>query len=174
MPKPAYGNSEGIATMLHLNHPPRDAIQHRGPKNTEQDGMTLTDLLAVMEDLLLVLRLENDQLRTGLPASVTLQTARKTELTATYFALRHLVLSQVGTSPELGKLHNRLLSTAAELDLALRENLQRLNTAINATRRRVSAVMAAIRDTAQNNRPYTARGYKQAGAPLAGSTRLHV
>jgi flagellar biosynthesis/type III secretory pathway chaperone len=119
----------------------------------------ITDLLDVMADLSDVLESENDLLRRGLPAALSDMTERKSELADEYTDLTREVLSQCGDQIAGDPaLHQRLLQAGQDLRALTQENMERLEQALEATRRRIEAVMAAIRIHDGGGRTYGASG----------------
>ncbi|MDA8231367.1 MAG: hypothetical protein M0006_08510 [Magnetospirillum sp.] len=112
------------------------------------------ELMQVMAELRAVFLAENDLLRRGLPAKLVEMVDRKTELSEEFSSLYRDVFVQhaddLAANPEL---RERLVETGHELQDLSRENMWRLEAALNATRRRVEAVMAAIR--AHDSQPRT-------------------
>lgn len=121
----------------------------------------LIDVMAGLADLL---RTENDLLRRGMPAALAEMTDRKVALSDEYEALmaevRQRYAAEMAENPEL---RHTLLRIGRELDTLTRENLQRLEAAMDASRRRIDAVMKAV--LADNNRDCT---YSRDGAPAGG------
>lgn len=103
-------------------------------------------LLELIGDLIEVIEEENHLLASGIPASMTATTAAKTRLaeeidTLIAEAADRLVADQADPERRLV-----LVGRISAAERAVAENVTRLSAAIQATRRRVGAVMAAIRE----------------------------
>jgi hypothetical protein len=124
-------------------------------------------MLELLRDLIEVLETENALLAGNLPASVTRTTAAKTELA--------VELGRIVEDPECrrraaalpGDQRRMLLHQIERAQSASTENLTRLAAAIEATRRRVAAVMAAIREQVATRAPcYGGNGQIAGRVPL--------
>ncbi len=116
-------------------------------------------LVALIDELIQVVAEENAWLAQGLPASRSKQIARKVELSDLLKSWVDEITSQevsIRTSDE------RLRSMFAErmdlLKVNMDENILRLRTAIETSRRRIDAVMSAIREQVLSSSPYTPAG----------------
>lgn len=106
----------------------------------------ISELLNVMRELKDVLVTENDLLERGLPAGLSEVADRKIQLSEEYAELSQDALSRY--AEELiadPALNARLVAAGQELRVLTAENMQRLDGALAATRRRIDSVMAAIR-----------------------------
>lgn len=121
-------------------------------------------LIDVMTGLTDLLRTENRLLARGMPAALAEMTDRKVALSEDYEALmgevRQRWAREMAENPEL---RHTLLRIGRELDSLTRENLRRLEAAMDASRRRIDAVMDAV--LAENRRSGT---YSREGAPVGG------
>lgn len=136
---------------------------------TNQAVATMIDLV---EELIAVIEAENRHLAMGAPASVSYSAERKTalaeELSRWTNAVRSETVVIAHADPGLRK---RLLEHNAVLRRHMHENLDRLRAAIGATRRRVEAIMQAIREqVSQPPTGYGANG-RMAGMRNAASTQ---
>ncbi|WP_445682453.1 hypothetical protein [Radicibacter daui] len=163
---------------------PRPAALKAGPDTVlPMPGPTLADaetagpdpvvgMLKVMDDLCDLLREENELLSEGLPAKLSLKTERKVALTHEYSQLREAMMqtAEVQGASRVAGMREQLLSAAGVLDGLARENTRRIEVAITASRRRINAVMQAIRDVAEADRPYCEAGVRASGpAPTTRS-----
>jgi hypothetical protein len=109
----------------------------------------LENFVGVMGKLKAIIENENDFLERGLPATLLATTKRKSVLSREYGALSNVVMDvavdQIMADPEL---QVKLLSAGAELQAMSTENRQLLERALGASRRRVDAVMDAVRASA--------------------------
>ncbi len=136
---------------------PRPAEVH------EQEARTL---LAVVRELCMVMREENEQLAHRVPAGLTVVIDRKITLSDEYQRLWHSVL---GAGPEMlaerPEIVRDLVASVGDLRRLTAENMRRLEGAADASRRRIEAVMEAIRE--QDAR---VRGYRPDGAPRTSAS----
>jgi hypothetical protein len=119
----------------------------------------IAGLFEVMDNLRDILEAENDFLRRGLPAALSDLNARKQQLTDAYADLSRSVVARYADEIMADRtLSQRLLDAGRELrDLSM-ENMQRLSIAIEATRSRIDAVMAAIRAHDHQTQNYGGKG----------------
>lgn len=119
----------------------------------------VTALIEVMRELAEIMQAENALLKRGMPAALSDMTQRKCELADEYTDLlmvtNHRHGAVIARDPDL---RNRLLGIARDLECLCRENMLRLEAAMVATRRRIDAVMAAIRKTGDDGHRYAANG----------------
>ncbi|QCK88677.1 flagellar protein FlgN [Phreatobacter aquaticus] len=130
-------------------------------------------MLALVDELIAVISDENSQLAQGLPASMSLSAARKAELAKEFeqwvadIRSRRIVLAHADQP-----LRARISEQTGVLQQGMDENVERLRAAIDASRRRVDAVMRAIREQIAPSGPYQANGLtRTASPPVAGSGR---
>lgn len=143
--------------------PPLQPVMHQG-------GSRIEDLAELIERLIDVVTEENIALAMGLPASQSRHTAQKLELSELFEswvqrADRKNTLLGTPNRPLQGKILARL----EQLRLVMDENVMRLRAAIEASQRRIDAVMAAIREQVSDNSPYGANG--RISAPSASYAR---
>jgi hypothetical protein len=128
-------------------------------KNNPGAGTRIDQLIDVVDELIQVLVEENEWLAQGLPASRSEQISRKVELSD---ILKHWVDDVTSDKVNLRagdtKLRAELAKRMEVLKFEIDENIVRLRGAIEASRRRIEAVMAAIREQAGNSSPYTCVG----------------
>lgn len=141
---------------------PMPPARHKGMKSTKstkpmsRDPGEVGALFGVMTELKEILETENDFLRRGMPAALSDMTERKTSLAETYTTLSHKVLARYAddiiSDPAL---QSRLVQAGEELRGLTHENMLRLNSALEATRRRIDAVMEAIQAEEGGDRAYS-------------------
>jgi ABC-type transporter Mla subunit MlaD len=126
--------------LMHVAYGRPDADQ-RPPEE-----QPVADLLDIMAELSEVLTTENDMLRRGLPASLAEMTERKAALADDYSETAEELVShhldELLCHPELAAHLGR---AGSQLQRLTTENLDRLETALTATRRRIDAVMDAVK-----------------------------
>jgi hypothetical protein len=120
---------------------------------------TVVDLVALIDEMIALTAEENAVLAKGLPASRSMKLGRKMELAAAFERWVGEVNSR-GTDLLMG--NEALRQTVAErlqvLQLSIDENVIKLRAAIEASQRRIDAVMSAIRGRISESAPYTANG----------------
>jgi hypothetical protein len=137
-----------------------------------ETGFLPGQLLDVVTELTEVVLEENAIMAEGLPAGIAANLDRKLELSDTYEDLCAEVIEgrrdSLAADPELAR---RLIMAVVRLREVTAENLVRLDAAMDASRRRVEAVMAAMRAEAGNAAPYGPGGAVPLGARLAAFSR---
>jgi hypothetical protein len=132
--------------------------QSRQP-TAENGGGRIEDLIELIDTLLDVVNEENIALAMGLPASQSRHTEHKLVLADQFekwvvdVTMRRRLLS---TPDKL--LQEKVLRHIESLRSAMDENMVRLRAAIEASQRRIDAVMMAIREQISDNSPYNAKG----------------
>ncbi len=125
-------------------------------------------LLDVVTELTEIVREENACMAEGLPAGVGATVDRKRELSDVYEYLCAELLDEQKDSltadPDLAR---KLMDAVVRLREVTAENLTRLEAAVTASRRRVEAVMAAMREEIGVTSPYGPSGDVPLGARLA-------
>lgn len=125
----------------------------------QNEGYSIADLVELIDCLIDVVTEENIALAMGLPASQSRHTARKLELADMFeqwvkeVARKNMLL---GTPDR--NLQVKVLERIEQLRVTMDENVTRLRAAIEASQRRIDAVMAAIREQIADNSPYGANG----------------
>ena len=123
------------------------------------DGHRIENLIELIDALIDVVTEENIALAMGLPASQSRHTQRKLELADLFemwvkdVSMKNLLLH----SPDR-PLQRKVLTRIDDLRGAMDENMTRLRAAIEASQRRIDAVMSAIRAQISDNSPYGASG----------------
>jgi hypothetical protein len=126
-------------------------------------------LLDVMLDLAELIRAENALLARGQPTSLAGMTQRKLALSGEFSGLQKIVLHRhKRVIAENAVLRRRLKEVGRELDALARENLERLEATMAASRRRIESVMAAVRGHHGGSRGYGSAGVAAAPSFLAG------
>ena len=136
-------------------------IYHKSPPLAvaTSDGHRIENLIELIDALIDVVTEENIALAMGLPASQSRHTQRKLELADMFemwvkeAPMRNLLL-QTPNRP----LQRKVLTRIDDLRGAMDENMTRLRAAIEASQRRIDAVMSAIRAQISDNSPYGASG----------------
>lgn len=116
-------------------------------------------LLALMDEFITLVVEENAMLARGLPASPSLVAARKCELACEFelwVKAANARAIQLETSPE--SVRKEFIERLAAFQKVMNENVVRLEAAIEASRRRIDAVMSAIRQEMTSASPYRADG----------------
>ena len=119
----------------------------------------IDDLMKLIDELNTVVDEENRVLARGLPASLSRFTARKNEL-ATEFEkwVAAIASGRISLWNVDSAKRERFLAAVARLHKDMDENVERLRAAIDASRRRIDAVMQAIRNEFRTASPYRADG----------------
>ena len=119
----------------------------------------IEELVELIDQLLDLVNEENIALAMGLPASQSRHTEQKLVLADKFekwvadVTMRRQLLS---TSDK--RLQAKVLEHIEMLRLAMDENMMRLRAAIEASQRRIDAVMSAIRVQISDSSPYNATG----------------
>jgi hypothetical protein len=106
-----------------------------------------TALLGLVDDLIVVIEAENALMATGVPASTSHLVERKRQLAGQFSnwiaGLRSRKIEVVHAD---SALRQRLIESNAVLRLHMNDNVESLQASIAATRRRIDAIMRAIRE----------------------------
>lgn len=128
-----------------------------------------SQLLEVVTELTEVIVEENSIMADGMPAAVVATIDRKLELSDTYEDMcAEMMETQRDSLAADPVLARKLMEAVLRLREVTAENLTRLEAAMDASRRRVEAVMAAMRSDARETTPYGPKGGVPLGARLAG------
>jgi flagellar biosynthesis/type III secretory pathway chaperone len=130
-------------------------------------------MIALLDELHDVITAENRMLSSGLPASLSQTVLRKTELANgldnCLAEMRAGELTKDGTDPaELAELIGKLQS----LRSLMGENSLRIKQSMDATRRRIDAIMRALRDEPKQAGIYGADALRRRRIAEASSNRL--
>lgn len=121
------------------------------------------DLIALIEELIAITREENAMLAKGWPASQLLPFKRKAELAEMFQPWAAVVATQPSAIFTADRaLHGRLIERLNALQAVMTENITSLRAAIEASQRRINAVMMAIREQMAAEGSYSAKGHTQA------------
>ncbi len=131
----------------------------------EQVDAMVIRIITLIDAMVGVIEEENALLAKGLPASLSEVVGRKASLAAELeqwtLAVRQRKLRLETADPELCAWMRR---RGADLQTAMEENVARLEAAILASRRRIEAVMRAMRDQMAERGAYQANGRVAAAA----------
>jgi len=132
----------------------------RGPLKGKPDAAArIAKLIDLIDELIEVVIEENEWLAQGLPASRSKQIARKVELSDLLkLWVDEIKSEQVSIQTTDEKLRAKFKDRMDLLKVEMDENILRLKAAIEASRRRIEAVMLAIREQASDSAPYTPIG----------------
>lgn len=127
-------------------------------------------LIALIDNLIVIVNEENVELAKGLPASRLKQVDEKNRLANLF---EQCVAEAVGRTANLQvqdrALREQLMERILRLRGAMDENVLRLRAAIEASNRRVEAIMHAIREQIANVSPYGAAGRRVTSAASCGT-----
>jgi hypothetical protein len=137
-------------------------------------GNRIEDLVELIDTLVDVINEENVVLAMGLPASQSRLTQRKMVLAEQFekwvaeVSMRRVLLC----TPDRA-LQEKVLRRIECLRCSMDENMIRLRAAIEASQRRIDAIMAAIREQIADNSPYGSNG-RIYGHSASSGTSLRV
>jgi hypothetical protein len=121
--------------------------------------VALNDLMALIEELNAIVDEENRVLARGLPASLSRFTTRKNELADEFEKwVKAISAGHISLWSVEAERRERFLAAVAGLHESMDENVERLRAAIDASRRRIDAVMQAIRNEFRSTAAYDANG----------------
>lgn len=127
------------------------------------DNPKIVELDALIEELIAVIDDENALLASGMPASLAATTGRKSNLAASIEAS----LKAIGAAgPVTDAEHAYLDQRVGFVQGLAQENLSRLAGAIGASRRRIAAVVAAVREEGLSAAP----AYGRTGSRMSGGS----
>lgn len=128
-------------------------------KGSMDAAARITQFIDLIDELIEIVIEENEWLAQGLPASRSKQIARKVELSNLLkFWVDEVKSEQVSIQTSDEKLRAKFKDRMNLLKVEMDENIVRLKAAIEASRRRIEAVMLAIREQASDSAPYTPIG----------------
>jgi hypothetical protein len=136
-------------------------INHNSPRHAvaTTDGKRIQDLIELVDALIDVVTEENIALAMGLPASQSRHTARKLELADLFeMWVKEVSMKNLLLHTPNRPLQQKVLGRIDRLRISTDENMTRLRAAIEASQRRIDAVMNAIRAQISDNSPYGASG----------------
>jgi len=127
--------------------------------NVQLDTSRTEDLIALIDEMIVIVTEENTALAKGLPASRSKQLARKTELAA---LLEQWVVDvsskKIDILASKEPLRSRFTERVKLLQTVMDDNVTKLRAAIETSQRRIDAVMAAVRERVSDATPYAANG----------------
>jgi hypothetical protein len=138
------------------------------------DGQRVENLVELIDALIDVVTEENIALAMGLPASQSRHTERKLQLADQFeqwvkeVSMKHLLLHGCSKPLQL-----KVMDRIEKLRVSMDENMTRLRAAIEASQRRIDAVMSAIREQIADKSPYAANG-RISGLPASSSRGIRV
>jgi len=120
--------------------------------NSPASPAILEEFVGVMGKLKAIIENENDFLERGLPAALLATTRRKSTLSRQYGVLgQELLDAEVERLLNDPNLSATLLAAGAELQTMGEENRKLMQRAVRATKRRVDAVMEAVKANAADS-----------------------
>ena len=121
-------------------------------------------LIALIDEFIAVVAQENAMLARGLPASLS-SVAKQKNILADAFELWVKAAQEREFRAEAlsAKTRTVFVTRLEAFQQAMAENMARLEAAMEASRRRIDAVMSAIRSEMSNSSPYGANGKKAIG-----------
>lgn len=147
------------------------------PEVSADPDTALSSAIALIDELVHVIECENETLGRGFPASLVGTTTRKNALGAAFEVWVMCVRSRtVDLSHCDENLRAQLVTRTKVLNEAVSENVGRLRAAIDASHRRLDALMRAIQEDVAQSAPYGANGRATVRAKRAPSLlpRLQV
>jgi hypothetical protein len=137
----------------------------------ESGGKRIEDLIELIDVMIDVIAEENVALAIGLPASQSRFTEQKLQLADQFErwvkdVSLHRTLIQGSDRDLQEKVFERIGALRASMD----ENMVRLRAAIEASQRRIDAVMAAIREQISDNSPYASNGRVNSHSASCGTS----
>jgi len=141
---------------------------------TEPDETGVKALIALIDELIIVVAEENMELAKGLPASRSKQLDDKNRLAALFEQrVAECAAQTISLNVQDRMLREQLMERILNLRAAMDENLVRLRAAIDASNRRVEAVMQAIREQIASVSPYGAGG-RRTGRAMSCTTNVRA
>jgi hypothetical protein len=137
-------------------------------------GNRIEDLVELIDSLVDVINEENVVLAMGLPASQSRLTQQKMVLAEQFEKwVAEVSMRQVLLCTPDRALQEKVLQRIECLRRSMDENMIRLRAAIEASQRRIDAIMGAIREQIADNSPYRANG-RVYGHSASSGTSLRV
>lgn len=134
-------------------------LQHNISVAAPSADMDVTAMIILFDELEALISEENRLLRKGLPASISDSTMRKAELAGKLEDwVKAVQTHQIVIVNAAPSLRVELARRGTGLDAVMAENAIRLKGAIAAARRRVEAVMGAIREQGESTAGYGVNG----------------
>lgn len=127
--------------------------------NIQSDASRMEDLIALIDEMIVIVTDENAALARGLPASRSKQLVRKTELAALFEQwVADVSSKKINILASKEPLRSRFAERVKLLQIVMDDNIIKLRAAIATSQRRIDAVMAAVRERVSDAVPYTANG----------------
>ena len=119
----------------------------------------IENLIALVDEMILIIAEENSALAKGLPASRSKLLGRKIELAALFEQwVADVSSKKVIISAKDHPQRSTFVERIQLLQVVMDENIIKLRAAIEASQRRIDAVMSAIRERISASAPYAANG----------------
>jgi hypothetical protein len=148
---------------------------HNRAKRSNANDAHVRSLIALIDELLLIVAEENAELSKGLPASRLKQVDEKNRLAELFEkCVADCAVQSANLNVQDRVLREQFMERILLLRKAMDENLARLRAAIEASNRRIEAVMQAIREQLANVSPYGAGGRRTTRAMSCGSTNVRA
>ncbi|MDB5604555.1 MAG: flagellar protein FlgN [Bradyrhizobium sp.] len=142
--------------------------------NPSSHDLRVKSLIALIDELIVVVAEENLELSKGLPASRLKQVDEKNRLAELFEQCVAECAAKTASLQVQDKLlREQLMERILNLRVTMDENLMRLRAAIEASNRRIEAVMQAIREQIASVSPYGAGG-RRAPQALSCSTNVRA
>lgn len=139
------------------------------PERRPSGNPAIAELDLIIDELVAVIDDENALLASGMPASLAATTGRKSNLASSIEAL----LKTIGAAGPVTEKERAYLDLRVGMVQRLaQENLSRLAGAIGASRRRIAAVVAAVRDDGVSTAPVYGRTGSRSSAGASSQTSL--
>ncbi|BBF93892.1 flagellar protein FlgN [Blastochloris tepida] len=149
-------------------------VSNTGAANTDAADIdaTVAEAIELIDRLVEVLDEENRILGRGFPASLIGSTARKSELGGAFEQWVAAVRARrIDLAAADERLREAMVDRSRVLNAAVGENVERLQAALDASHRRLDAVMRAIREDMTQSAPYDAKGQVRIAPTAAPSLR---
>ena len=119
----------------------------------------IESLITLVDEMILIIAEENSALAKGLPASRSKLLGRKIELAALFEQwVADVSSKKVNLSTKEHPQRSTFVERIQLLQVVMDENIIKLRAAIEASQRRIDAVMNAIRERISASTPYAANG----------------
>lgn len=139
------------------------------------DNSRVRSVIALIDSLIAVVAEENVELARGLPASRLRQVEEKTRLADLFERqVAECAGGRISLHVQDRALREELMARILQLRGVMDENVVRLRAAIEASNRRIEAVMQAIRDQITSVSPYAASGRQAARGAISCGTSVRI
>ncbi|MDR3476230.1 MAG: hypothetical protein P4M09_31685 [Devosia sp.] len=117
------------------------------------------EILGVLNALIALIEAENLELARGMPASLASTLAEKTRLSASLEGwVSAIKTGSITLAPASDGLRRELVERSTLLTEVMKVNTTRILAAMEATQRRISAIMRAVREQGSTQQAYGANG----------------